>query len=91
MFDLKGLPGPRTIEGTAKLELAALEITPPPAEEGQEPKKISIPEFTGDITLADSLINVQKLRMRIGESDIAGQGSYNLDTTNIPSMRTARI
>jgi len=78
--DLKGLPGPRTIEGTAKLELAAVEITPPPAEEGQEPKKISIPEFTGDITLANSLINVQNLRMRIGESDIAGQGSYNLDT-----------
>jgi translocation and assembly module TamB len=78
--DLKGLPGPRTIEGTAKLQLAAVEITPPNAEEGQEPKKISVPEFNGDITIANSVINVQNLKMRIGDSDIAGQGSYNLDT-----------
>ena len=79
-MDLKGLPGPRTIEGAAKLELAAVEISPPTTEEGQEPKKISVPEFNGDITIANSLINVQNLRMRIGDSDIAGQGSYNLDT-----------
>ena len=78
--DLKGLPGPRTIEGTAKLQLASVEISPPSAEEGQEPKKISVPEFNGDITIANSVINVQNLRMRVGDSDIAGQGSYNLDT-----------
>ena len=79
-LDLKGLPGPRTVEGTAKLTLAAAEFNQPSTEEGQEPKRISVPEFTGDITLANSVINVQNLRMRVGDSDISGQGSYNLDT-----------
>ena len=77
-LDLKGLPGPRTIEGTAKLTLAAAEFNR--QEEGQEAKKISVPEFAGDITLANSVINIQNLRMRVGDSDITGQGSYNLDT-----------
>jgi translocation and assembly module TamB len=77
-LDLKGLPGPRTIEGTAKLTLAAAEFNR--QEEGQEAKKISVPEFAGDITLAKSVISVQNLRMRVGDSDITGQGSYNLDT-----------
>jgi translocation and assembly module TamB len=79
VVDLRGLPGPRTVEGTAKLQLAAVEITPA-TEEGQEAKKISVPEFNGDITLANSVINVQNLKMKVGESEIAGQGSYNLDT-----------
>jgi len=77
-IDLTGLPGPRTIEGTAKLTLAAAEFNR--QEEGQEGKKISVPEFAGDVTLANSVINVQNLRMRVGDSDITGQGSYNLDT-----------
>lgn len=77
-LDLKGLPGPRTIEGTAKLTLAAAEFNR--QEEGQEAKKISVPEFAGDITLSKSVISVQNMRMRIGDSDITGQGSYNLDT-----------
>jgi len=80
VVDLTGLPGPRTVEGTAKLQLAAVEITPAASEEGQEPKKISVPEFNGDITLANSVINVQNLKMKVGDSEIAGQGSYNLDT-----------
>ncbi|MFY9553758.1 MAG: translocation/assembly module TamB domain-containing protein, partial [Blastocatellia bacterium] len=80
VLDLKGLPGPRTIEGTAKLELAAAEFNRPAEEEGQEAKRISVPEFTGDVTLSNSVINVQNLRMRVGDSEIAGQGSYNLDT-----------
>ena len=79
-LDLKGLPGPRTLEGTAKLALAAVEISPPSSEEGQEPKKISVPEFTGDLTLSNRVISVQNLRMTVGDSDITGQGSYNLDT-----------
>ncbi len=77
-LDLKGLPGPRTIEGTAKLTLAAAEFNR--QEEGQEARKISVPEFAGDIKLSRSVISVQNLRMRIGDSDITGQGSYNLDT-----------
>jgi translocation and assembly module TamB len=79
-LDLKGLPGPRTLEGAAKLTLAAVEITRPEQEEGQEVKKISVPEFTGDITFSNSVISVQNLRMKVGDSDIAGQGTYNLDT-----------
>ena len=39
-----------------------------------------MPEFAGDITLSNSVINVQNLRMRVGDSEIVGQGSYNLDT-----------
>ncbi|MEK6323484.1 MAG: translocation/assembly module TamB domain-containing protein [Acidobacteriota bacterium] len=79
-LDLKGLPGPRTVEGSARLTIAAAEFNQPAQEEGQEAKKISVPEFAGDITLSNSVINVQNLRMRVGDSEIAGQGSYNLDT-----------
>jgi translocation and assembly module TamB len=77
-LDLKGLPGPRTIEGTAKLTLAAAEFNR--QEEGQQAKKVSVPEFAGDVTLSRSVISVQNLRMRVGDSDITGQGTYNLDT-----------
>ena len=77
-LDLKGLPGPRTIEGTGKLTLAAAEFNR--QEEGREARKVSVPEFAGDITLSKSVISVQNLRMRVGDSDITGQGSYNLDT-----------
>src|SRR5262249_21312764 len=73
-------PGPRTIEGTAKLTLSAGEFNLPANEEGQEARRVSIPEFTGDITLANSVITVRSLQMRIGDSDISGQGSFNLDT-----------
>lgn len=76
--DLRGLPGPRTVEGTAKLTLAAAEFNR--QDEGQEAKKISVPEFSGDLSLSNSVINLQNLRMRVGDSDIAGQGTYNLDT-----------
>jgi translocation and assembly module TamB len=79
-LDLNGLPGPRTIEGTAKLTLAAGEFNLPAQEEGQEARKVSVPEFTGDITLANSQLSVQNLRMRVGDSDISGQGTYNFDT-----------
>ena len=76
-LDLKGLPGPRTIEGTAKLTLSGAEFNL--AEE--ENREISVPEFTGDITLSNSVINVQNLRMRLWDwGDISGSGTYNLDT-----------
>lgn len=80
VIDLKGLPGPRTLEGTAKISLNAGEFNLPATEEGQEVKKVSVPEFTGDITLANSELNVQNLRMRLGDSDIKGEGKFNLDT-----------
>jgi translocation and assembly module TamB len=79
-IDLRGLPGPRTVEGTANLSLSAGEFNVPAEEADQEPKKISVPEFTGNITLANSVVSVENLRMRVGDSDIAGKGSFNLDT-----------
>ena len=78
--DLRGLPGPRTLEGTAKLSLAAAEFIFQPTEEGQEATNVSVPEFTGDLAVSGSVINVQNLRMVVGDSEIAGQGTYNLDT-----------
>jgi translocation and assembly module TamB len=80
-IDLRGLPGPRTIEGTANLSLAAGEFNLPGDEDnGEETRKISVPELTGNITIANSVLNVENLRVRVGDSDIAGQGSFNLDT-----------
>jgi translocation and assembly module TamB len=80
-IDLRGLPGPRTIEGTANLSLSAGEFNLPGDEEnGEETKKVSVPEFTGNISIANSVLNVENLRMRVGDSDIAGKGSFNLDT-----------
>jgi translocation and assembly module TamB len=80
LIDLKGLPGPRTIEGSAKLSLSAGEFNLVSTEEGKDTEKVSVPEFTGDITIANSELNVQNLRMRVGDSDIKGEGRFNLDT-----------
>ena len=79
-IDLRGLPGPRTLEGTAKVSLAAAEFILQPQEEGQEPTNVSVPEFTGDLAVSGSVITIQNLRMVVGDSEIAGQGTYNLDT-----------
>ena len=79
-FSLKGLPGPRTIEGTAKVSFTAGEFNLPSTEDGKEDIKVSVPEFAGDVTLANSVVSVENLRMRVGDSDIAGHGSFNLDT-----------
>jgi translocation and assembly module TamB len=80
-IDLKGLPGPRSIEGVANLSLSAGEFNLPSAEEGQDETKISVPEFTGNIRLANSELAVENLRMRVGnESLIQGEGRFNLDT-----------
>ena len=79
-IDLKGLPGPRTIEGTAKVSFTAGEFTVPSTEDGKEDRKISVPEFAGDVTLANSVVSVDNLKMRVGDSDIAGHGTFNLDT-----------
>jgi translocation and assembly module TamB len=78
-LDLKGLPGPRTIEGAAKLTLSAAEFNPV-EEEGSPARKISVSEFTGDITLSQSVISVQNLRANTSVGEVTGQGSYNLDT-----------
>jgi translocation and assembly module TamB len=78
--DLRGLPGSRTIEGTADLSLNAAEFNVPASEDGEESKSISVPEFTGNVKIANSVLTVENLRMQVGESQIAGQGMFNLDT-----------
>lgn len=78
-LDLQGLPGPRTIEGTGKLTLSAAEFNPV-EEEGSTVRKISVSEFTGDITLSKSVISVQNLRANTSVGEVTGQGNYNLDT-----------
>lgn len=77
--DLKGLPGPRTIEGAAKLTLSAAEFNPV-EEDGTTVRKIGVSEFTGDITLSKSVISVQNLKANTSVGEVTGQGSYNLDT-----------
>ncbi|HWP44626.1 MAG TPA: translocation/assembly module TamB domain-containing protein, partial [Blastocatellia bacterium] len=79
-IDLRGLPGPRTIEGTADVSLSAAEFNLPAAEEGQDSRTVSVPQFTGNVKIANSVLSVDDLRMQIGESQIAGQGMFNLDT-----------
>jgi len=80
-IDLKGLPGPRTIEGTANLSLSAGEFNLPSPGATEDVSKVTIPEFTGNITFANSELMVQNLRMRIGnDSEIQGEGRFNLDT-----------
>ncbi|MEN3333483.1 MAG: translocation and assembly module TamB [Blastocatellia bacterium] len=80
-IDLRGLPGPRTIEGTANLSLNAGEFNLPSPGETDEVNKITVPEFAGNITFANSELTVQNLRMRIGnDSEIQGEGRFNLDT-----------
>jgi translocation and assembly module TamB len=79
-IDLTGLPGPRTIDGTANVVLSAAEFTVPAEEEGKDPKRISVPEFKGEVTFSDSILNVKDLTMQVGETQLAGQGWFNLDT-----------
>ena len=79
-FDLRGLPGPRTIEGTASVTLSNAQIEVPSTEEGKESQTVEIPEFAGDVTFANSVLSVQNLRMTLGDSPIEGTGQFNLDT-----------
>lgn len=79
-IDLRGLPGPRTIEGTADLSLSAGEFNLVSTEEGKDTEKVSVPEFAGNIQIANSELSVQNLRMRVGNSDLKGEGRFNLDT-----------
>src|SRR5262249_19745842 len=47
----------------------------------QDVKKVSIPEFTGNVTFANSELVVQNLHLRAFDSaDISGEGRFNLDT-----------
>jgi translocation and assembly module TamB len=80
VIDLKGLPGPRTIEGTARVSLADAEFNTFSSKDSDEMEKVSVPEFTGDLSFAQSVLTVNNLRMRAGDSEVVGQGRLNLDT-----------
>ena len=77
--NLRGLPGPRTIEGTANVTLTSGEFKVI-QEEGKDPRTISVPEFVGNVTFAKSVLSVDNLKMNVGGSAITGRGSFNLDT-----------
>ena len=79
-IDLSGLPGPRSIEGVAKVTLSGGEFNVPSPDEGEESRKLSVPEFIGDITFANSVLTVNNLHLRSGDSDVAGTAKFNLDT-----------
>lgn len=78
--DLQGLPGSRSIKGTADISLTGGEFSLPAAEGEEEPSKKSVPEFVGKVTIADSILKVEEVKMQVGDSAIAGRGSFNLDT-----------
>jgi translocation and assembly module TamB len=79
--ELGGLPGPRTIIGTADISLSGAEFNiPAMSETSTEPTRMSVPEFAGGVTFKDSTLTVDNLRMRIGDSQLSGQFSFNLDT-----------
>lgn len=79
-IDLRGLPGPRTLEGTADVSVTSGEFNVPSPEEGQDPKTVTVPEFIGQVRIANSVLSVQDMRLTVGDTNLTGQGSFNLDT-----------
>jgi translocation and assembly module TamB len=77
--DLKNIGATRKMTGTANLQLQAGEFNVN-QEEGKDARLISVPEFVGNITFADSVLNVDNLRMKVGDSLLTGKGYFNLDT-----------
>jgi translocation and assembly module TamB len=79
-IDLRGLPGPRSIEGTARVTLSDAEFNTPSPNEDEDTRKVAVSELTGDATFSNSVLSVQNLRLRAADSDIVGKGTFNLDT-----------
>jgi translocation and assembly module TamB len=79
-LELRGLPGPRTVEGTADLTLTAAEFNIPSTEGEEKAKRVSMPEFTAKVTFANSALSLQNLWLRAGDSTVTGQLYFNLDT-----------
>jgi translocation and assembly module TamB len=77
--DLKNAGDTRKMTGNANLTLTAGEFNVN-QEEGQDARPISVPEFVGNITFANSVLSVDNLRMKVGESLLTGKGYFNLDT-----------
>ncbi|PYP89621.1 MAG: hypothetical protein DMF61_02835 [Blastocatellia bacterium AA13] len=82
-IDLSGLPGPRTLKGSADITLKAAEFVVPSTDSTDDEtvtKRFSVPEFTGQVTIADSVLNAPNVRLQLGDSDISGKFTLNLDT-----------
>jgi translocation and assembly module TamB len=79
-IDLRGLPGRRTVSGTADVSISSARFIVPSSEEGKEAEPISVPEFVGEVAIENSVMSVKDLRMQVGDARIVGQGSFNLDT-----------
>ncbi|HLG13677.1 MAG TPA: translocation/assembly module TamB domain-containing protein [Blastocatellia bacterium] len=80
VIDLRGLPGPRTIEGTAEVTLSGGEFNLPSPDEKEETTSVSVPEFDGKVTISKSLLTVENLKMTAGDATINGAGTFDLDT-----------
>jgi translocation and assembly module TamB len=80
--DLQNLGDKRKLTGTANITLSEAEFSVPQdeEEEGAAAKKITVPEFVGNIAIQNSVVNVQNLQMKVNDSLITGTGSFNLDT-----------
>lgn len=77
--DLQNIGDSRQLTGTANISLVNGEFNPN-QEEGKEAKPVSVPEFVGNITFANSVISVDNLRMKVADSLLTGKGYFNLDT-----------
>jgi translocation and assembly module TamB len=77
--DLQNIGDTRKLTGTANVSLSAAEFNPS-ADEEKEAQIISVPEFVGNLTFANSVISVDNLRMKVSDSLITGKGFFNLDT-----------
>lgn len=77
--DLQHIGDMRKLTGTANLTLSAAEFKIPQEDE-KESKPISVPEFVGNITFANSVLSVDNLRMKINDSVLTGTGTFNFDT-----------
>jgi translocation and assembly module TamB len=79
-IDLTGLPGRRSIDGSAQITLTDAELNLPSPEEKEETTKVAVPNFKGEVTISKSVLSVQSLRLSIGDSTVSGSGAFDLDT-----------
>jgi translocation and assembly module TamB len=76
---LTGLPGPRTIRGGGEISLSAAEFNVPSQEGEDKSKKVSVPLLTGKVSFDNNVLSVQGLQMRLENSTINGELSFNFD------------
>lgn len=79
-INLSGLPGPRSISGVANVSLSAAQFNVPSIEDDETTVTKSIDELTGKVTIANSVLTVEDLRLLFAGNRITGRGTFNLDT-----------